>query len=226
MRLSHPSLHFSFEFDESQPAVWIIERSDLYREYVNEIGKQCDGLEGSFILSEGWKLINIPKSTLVITDLLHLELNGKKQGGMLLKRFVDIANDGKFVQTTLLLKDAIDSWALQLENEIPIAIIHERAIDTVDLLKALGIRFDHDNCELPELLCYFIRICAEFLKINVLIIVGMHAVMTGTEIEAVYQTALYEKVSIIDIERAVPDQHSNREKWYVLDKDLCEIYKE
>lgn len=114
----------------------------------------------------------------------------------------------------------------ELEDGISLAVTHITTIDAVSLFKALEVRFDNEIEDLPGKLCSYLKICAEFLKTRLIIIVGMHESMTSEEIALVHRTAVYEKVSLLDIERHVPMDVQDFEKLYIIDNDLCEIYND
>lgn len=100
MRLAHSDFHFVMELDEVKPAVLVIERSELFRKYVGEIRGQCEGEKGGFVLSMNREPIEFPKKAIMITDLFHLDLNGKKQLTALHKKLNMLALSSEFLLET------------------------------------------------------------------------------------------------------------------------------
>ena len=90
-------------------------------------------------------------------------------------------------------------------------------------MKACGIKFDENINDLAELLCNYLKICASYLDIRLLIVVGLHMNMNSEALKYVYSTARYEKIAILDIERYRPREKLQFESYYIIDEDYCEI---
>lgn len=223
MRLAHSDFHFVMELDEVKPAVLVIERSELFRKYVDEIRGQCEGEKGGFVLSMNWEPIEFPKKAIMITDLFHLDLNGKKQLTALHKKLNMLALSSEFLLETTRIKQAISTWLLFLEEEIPFPIAHEEDFSVIDLIKASAVRFENTCASLPKQLETYAKICAEFLGINLLVCVGLHDMLTTEELELFYMGCSYEKIMVFDIERHDPEILLPVETRHLIDKDLCEI---
>ena len=187
---------------------------------------QTDGANGRFVLSDNWEPIEIGKNLLLVTDPFHLELNGKKQTSALAKRLNALAMSEHHIQSTLELQDQINRWIMELEEDLPYVTVHNDSLDIGTVLKAAGIRFDETAEKLEEKICSLIKISAEYLNIKLLALVGIHTVLGNESIREIYKTAIYEKISIMDIERYRPESLLDCETPYIIDRDLCEIYND
>ena len=94
------------------------------------------------------------------------------------------------------------------------------------MLKTTGIRFDDETTDMKERLCNFLKICAGFLQTRLIVIPGLHSHLTQESLTEIYKAAMYEKVAIMDVERYNPDIKLPCEKYYIIDRDNCEIYND
>ena len=226
MKLAHPDMHFTISISEDRFPLLILERSDIFQEYILQLCRQAEGSSGPFVLSDNWIPIDMGKSTFVLTDLFHIELNGRQQTTALIKYLNSMAVSEQHIQNTLSLQEVLFQWIVDLETDLPFAVIHNTNIDISAVMKAMGIRFDDETENLSEKICSLIRICAAYLKTRLLIIVGLHDVMDPEELEIIYKTAMYEKLPILSIERHQPLSTLAYEQLYLIDRDLCEIYND
>jgi len=226
MKLAHPDMHFVMDVDEDVFPVLVLERSDLYVRYIDQLDRQAEGEDGPFVLSENWEPMAVGKYVLVLTDLFHIDLNGRKQTAALYKQLNTLAVSERHHVETLALQSSIQRWIIGLENDLPYATIHNHEADMGAILKAAGIRFDDGDASIVEKLCTYIKICAAYLKTRLLVIAGLHDCLTPDDLRAVYQTALYEKLPLMSIERHAPDEAQPCENIYIIDRDLCEIYND
>ncbi len=226
MILSHPDFHFSVNISENRFPVLVLERSDLFHCVISTIISQSEGDNGPFVLSENWEPLDISKSVIVLTNLFHVEINGRKQMAALNRALNTMALSEHHYQSTCALQNSILNWALDLENDLPCATIHNESIDISTLLKTAGIRFDDETSDITERLCNFIKICAEYLHAQLIVIANLHSHLEEQALNEIYKTAMYEKIPILNIERNLPDFKMSCEKYYIIDRDNCEIYNE
>ena len=225
MRLAHQEFHFVIRFSENVIPVLVLERAELYRKYVCELSEQCDGARGGFVLSKNWEPVELGKSAVLLTNLFHIDINGKRLLAALQKKLNAVAVSPQYIQETNTIRQAISTWLLCLENEMPYPVAHEE-IQVNDLVKASGVHLPfYDNSE-TEALTVLLKMCADLLKAQLLICVGLHDCFTSEELEEIYKAAAYEKVYMMDIERHQPDSTHPNERCYIIDKDYCEIYNE
>ena len=226
MKLAHPDLQFIMSISENRFPVLVLERPDVFFRLISQLCAQTEGVAGPFVLSEDWEPLDIGRTVLLITDMFHIDLNGRKQTSALSRHLNSLAVSEHYIQSTLEMKDIINRWALELENDIPLATVHNESVDIGAILKAVGIKFEDNSREVSEQLCGLIKICASFMNVRLLAIVGLHTCLENKAIEAIYQTAMYEKVPILDIERHMPETRLPCEKCYIIDRDNCEIYND
>lgn len=219
-------VHDSVEITESKFPVLVLERPELYFRLVSELCDQAEGVPGSFVLSESLDLLDLGKSVHVVTDLFHIDLNGRKQAVALGKHLNSLAVSEKHIQSILKIKSAIHEWAMELEEDLPYPTAHHEDLDIGSVIKVLGIRFDEDMAELGEKLCSLIKICAAYLNIRLLVFVGLHSCLDEFALHELYKTAMYEKMPVLDIESDAPSNRLQCEKYYIIDSDYCEIYNE
>ncbi len=206
--------------------VLILEKSSLFHRLITHFCQQSDGANGPFVLSEKWESIDIGKSVYVLTDLFHIDLNGRKQSSFLMKELNSLAVSERHFHTTISVQDTISRWIFDLENDLPFALVHNDSVDYSAIIKCMGIRFNDNTTVLLEKLINYIKISAAYMHAKLLVLVGLHANLENEALQEFYKTAIYEKLPIIDIERYMPDHKLPCEKVYIVDRDDCEIYND
>ena len=225
MRLAHPDWKFVLEFRENETPVLVIEDPRRLRQAAGELARQADGEEGRFVLSKDWEPIEIEKNLRVMTDVFGLDVNERKSLSALHRELHRAAEGEKYFLKTAELKTQLARWMAALEMETPYALEYEDA-NVPALLKALDVRFENPPSELTERLAQWMRIQTAFLSVRCIVCVNLRALFDVEELRQLYQCARYEKVHLLMLENRAEGKIDPGERFFVIDKDLCEIYDE
>lgn len=226
MRLAHSDWHFVIPFCENEIPVLVVERPSLLRRYIAELQQQLQGERGNFVLSRNWEPIPIEKHMLLATDVFSLNLNERKSINALYKQVNSLAHDEKHLLETSHLQSALQQWLNSVEQSLAYPVCYQREIAVADLLKAVDFRFDDHQQDITERLDRYLQILAEFLRCDVAVFLGLRQYFDEDEMRLLYRMANYRKQHVLLLEPIVPTQKVEGERWFILDKDLCELYTE
>ncbi|MCH5267662.1 MAG: type II-A CRISPR-associated protein Csn2 [Lachnospiraceae bacterium] len=223
MKLVHPDLQFQIEFAENTIPVCIIESPVRWRKIQKEMFSQCQGGDGSWVLSTGEKELKLNKSVEMIFNPLQLEENQRRILNGVLQSICQMAVNERYWKKGQELNTTIQGFFAELEMEYPFEYQINEEIDFSALAKAMGIRIEQEyETDLERLLQYCI-LAKEILKANLIIFWNLHNYFSVQELESLYQEISVRKWNVLLMENSVVHKIPV-EKYYIIDKDNCEIY--
>ena len=93
-----------------------------------------------------------------------------------------------------------------------------------DPLKLMGVQTETEKeMGLLEKLTQYIKVMAELLQKELVILVNIRSYLNETQINKLSQMACYYEISLLFIENIQRD-FSNQREYYIIDKDGCDVY--
>lgn len=97
-------------------------------------------------------------------------------------------------------------------------------IDSVEsLIKLYNVSIDSSEKSLAEQLLLYMKICRDFFKKKLFVILNLKSFLSKDEIELFYKATFYEKFDLLLIESSQKEAPRDCEKVKIIDEDLCEI---
>lgn len=225
MKLVHPELTFCIECNSMQTKVpvLVVESPSKWREVQKEFLMQQNGEEGSWVLSENDKELKFSKSIEMILNPLQLEENQRKIMSAFLKSFAEKAVSEMHWKDGQELNTRIQMFFGRLETEYSFAYNIADEIDFSSLAKAMGIQIATEyETDLERLLQYCILL-RELVQPKLLVFWNLHDYFTKDELLLFYDEIHRREWNVLLLEHFVAEKLGG-EKWYIIDKDNCEIY--
>lgn len=202
--------------------LWIIESPSLFRKYIGELKYQIGHKDGSFILSDSDKQLDVEKCMDIVISPMEIDVNNKKFINKVYSKLKDISVSEEYYIYTRELIGRITEYFLNIEKEMEIDLDYEE-VDFNQLLKSLGVKiYDYDG-DIIEKIGQYLHISANLLKKKVIAFVNLSTYLEIYEIEEIIKEANYLKINLILIENHEIDLSMNK-KCYIIDKDNCEIF--
>ena len=211
------------EIHENQIPVLVLEDPAIFSDIISEFYRQTAGEDGNIVLSEQNKLLSVSKSVLIISDYFSLDLNNRKIQNQLFQQLEDTCVD------LGMLKDEFTRQGIEIIDRALLSsqfdhVSYNLEISWNDIFKLFQVKIEEDYITLQEKLISFLRVCAQLLKLKLLVFVNLKAYLSEKELLEVYDMATYLKIQLLLIE-----SHENinlsQEKYYIIDKDKCLIIK-
>lgn len=139
MKLVHINLNEGILVDAINCTEWVIESPEYFSEYVMELAGQVEGKEGRFVLSDNEKEVDISKNVELIFNIFVLDINEKKLISKLYMELEKLTADERFYVKTQEMKQYLQEYLLQLEQETDYILDLADEIDFASLFKAFGI---------------------------------------------------------------------------------------
>ena len=70
----------------------------------------------------------------------------------------------------------------------------------------------------------YMELMVQIFHIHCLVFVNLKSFLRTEELEDLYKAAAYKKVHLLLLENRAEEEQNERERWFIWDKDLCEIY--
>lgn len=224
MRLAHPEMKMVLPLMENQATLLAVEHPALFRRLIEDLLRQTQGLKGGFVLTKDWSTLPLEKNLALVTDPFTLNINERRQLTALHKQTAFLANSERLYLKTAQLQSSIDDWLALIEEESPYAVQYETQAQPEALLKQMNFRFLDEDDDFPLRLERFLKVQAEFANVRVDVFLNLRSFLNLEELSLLYRSAFYLKVRLLLLESVKPENLLDCESWFLIDKDLCELY--
>ena len=187
--------------DSQRITEWIVESPDLFSQIVQQLQQQINGGSAGFVLSDSEKELALSKCAEMIVNPFAIDFNDKKIQKKLYAELLEISKGEELYLTT------------QTDVEV----------DMLALFKAMGIQVQDYAADFFETLIQYIKVMADLMKKKLIIFVNIRSYLNDIQIEQVSEIAVYNEIAILFIENIQRD-FSKQRRYYIIDKDGCEIY--
>lgn len=223
MKLVHPDLQFQINFFSDKIPVCIVESPFRWRMMQKELLAQYQGEEGDWVLSHNDKELKISKTVEIILNPLQLDENQRKLMNAFLKSFSENATGVSYWKLGQELNIAVQKFFCEIENEYSFGYQIAPEIDFTALAKAMHIQIETQyESDLERLLQYCI-LTEELLHTQLFIFWNLRNYFSNEEVAMFYEESIRRNWKILLMENFVSERIEG-EKWYIIDKDNCEIY--
>lgn len=221
MRLINTNYDIDLEFKENETQVLVIESKQLLSELLWDFLRQYSGNDGDFILSTDSKILNIAKACDLIIDPFRVDFTNRKINTKLHQELSEIIQEDFYEEI-----GNINTLAMQVldgaSSKIPYPLTYDINTDISAFLKIYDIKIDDYSDNLLERICIYLKLMSSICDVKLFIIVGISNFIDNTGLKALYETAFYEKVSLLIVENNERDW-LNDEAVTIIDKDRCLI---
>lgn len=223
MRLIHYELTEAILDENTTFTEWIIESSEIFSEYIQELNGQLAGEEGRFVLSENNKELDLAKKADMVINPFSVDVNSRKILNKLYQELTGLSREEQMYTKTLELFRHIQEYMLDLEQCTSYILEFDQEIDIVALLKAVNVHYEVKDVDFLEKIVQYIKIMAAVAGTKLFVIVNLRSYLTDLQMQNLIQECEYQDIKILFIEN---QQRSCMKggKRYIIDIDKCEIY--
>lgn len=219
MKLVYADLFPPFILECDRVNLISIEHGSLYYRLLNEFSAQCDGRDGGFVLSDNNKLLNISKTTDLITSFIPFDSNPKRLVTKLYSRLESMCVSEMYDKTIKLradISDFMSSACLMLESDTE----YDLQVELKTLFKCLELKFSCNSERLSDkLVNYFIN-SYELDGRRLFATVGLLNFLSAEEADLFFQTVISHKLTLLMFENGA-DHHGSPVNRMTIDKDYC-----
>lgn len=178
--------------------------------------------QGRFVLSDNEKEVDISKNVELIFNIFALDINERKLISKLYMELEKLTADERFYVKTQEMKQYLQEYLLQLEQETDYILDLADEIDFASLFKAFGIKYEVLEENFLERLVRYMRIVERLLKKKLFVFVNLRSYLSNQQIDELIKEATYQEIQLLLIETCARDCIEGVTR-YIIDKDGCEI---
>ena len=221
MKLVYPGIETHIILEQGKPTFIIIENQKLFREVVQDIFNQLNGIEGKSVLSDDDAIVPLNKKIDLILDLFALNCNSHKMLSKLQSELAQIAVGEELYKETSDILSKLQMYAGMLADNAKYPLNFNEELGIEELVKALNFKFDLQDESILEKIVSYMIVSKEYLKIDTFVFINLQSVITSTELKELFKQIAYEKITMLLIESFCRDKITDEYR-IVIDNDLCE----
>lgn len=222
MKLVYPGIETHIILEQGKPTFLILENAKLFREVVQDIFNQVNGIEGKAVLSDEDEIIPLNKQIDLILDLFSLNCNSHKMLSKLQGELAQIAVGEELYKDTSDILSKLQMYAGALADNAKYPLKFNEEMGIVELVKMLNFKFDLQEESILEKVVSYMIVSKEYLKIDTFVFINLQSVITSAELKELFKQIAYEKITILLIESVSRDKIMDEYR-IIIDNDLCEI---
>lgn len=220
----YEAFEYPIEFEENKVNVICIEKPECFREFIEDLQEQIEDEEGKFVLSEDGEELSFKKSVYLVTDLFNLEFNERKVLNQIYERLDEYAGSEEMYLQTCEMQSHLYEYLEKLMGAVDYPLAYSQQVDLTDLYKAVELKVQTEYENLLEKLIDYMEMLVQIFNLRCMVFVHLKSFLEESELEELYKAASYKKVNLLLLENRDYEQKNEREKMFLWDKDLCEIY--
>lgn len=221
MKLLYPAYEIVLPLEENRMSRLCIESPNAFAEIVQSLYEQCKGGEGGAILSDGTKPLPLSKRAEMILEPFSLTFASSKINKALYKELDQIVKDDCPMEY-MALQGALQTFTENILLKVPYPIAYDDMVDYKDICKLLNVHIEDMYETVSEKLCGYVTLLSQLCDIELLFLVDCEKYLTDEDMQALRQTADYNKIILIHISTGLR-QRSEDDICCILDSDLCVI---
>lgn len=221
MKLQLKNFNFNVDLDDKINAI-IIENTIEYRKIVNSFINELNIKDGNILLSKDIELLMPDKYLFTFYDYFSFDIN-KYALNKFYKKLKEISML-EYSSETSNLKNKIEEYVYKITKEYDLYLDISCDLDIIEILKSLNVKIkQYDKLSLDKIINYM-NIISEIFNIKYFVFISVKNYLTEKEILDFYKYIIYNEFNVVLVEPNNVKTIQTKEKTYIIDKDLCEIY--
>lgn len=221
MKLQLKNFNFNIDLDEKINTI-IIENKIEYRKIVNSFVNELSIRDGNILLSKDIELLVPEKYIFTFYDYFTFDIN-KYALTRFYKKLKEIAILEHSIETSNL-KSKIEEYVFNLTKQYDMYLDISCDLDVTEILKSLNVKIKQYSELLLDKIINYINVINEIFGIKYFVFIGFKEFFTEDEILDFYEYIIYNDFNIVLVEPNNLKTVQTKEKIYIIDEDLCEIY--
>lgn len=221
MKLQLKNFNFSIDLDEKINTI-IIENKIEYRKIVNSFVNELNIRDGNILLSKDIELLVPDKYLFTFYDYFTFDIN-KYALTRFYKKLKEISMLEYSIETANL-KSKIEEYVYNLTKQYDMYLDISYDLDVIEILKSLNVKIKQYSELLLDKIINYINVINEIFGIKHFVFIGFKEYFNEDEILDFYEYIIYNDFSIVLVEPNNLKTVQTKEKTYIIDEDLCEIY--
>lgn len=223
MMLTSRKYDVKLQFHENEASVLIVEDPEVFSDMIGELQEETNGVDSSFVLSEGTDLLKIAREMELVIDPFSLDFNSRKMQQCLYGEWGELAKNCDVEKADINMRIVRLLEAIEIRSVYG-NISYQMDFEWESLFKIYQVRFAMDFSDLEEKITEYIKLLSGLVRVKLLCFVNLKSYLSEEQLERIYQVASYNKLTLLLLENLERKQ-LKQEKTYIIDRDRCLIIK-
>lgn len=202
--------------------VIVIENKIEYRKFVYSFVNELNIRDGNILLSKDIELLVPEKYIFTFYDYFTFDIN-KYALNKFYKKLKEISMVD-FSYETAILKTNIEEYVYNITKQYDMYLDISCDLDVTEILKSLNVKIKQYSELLLDKIINYINVINEIFGINCFVFISLKEYFSDSEIIDFYNYINYNDFKVVLVEPNNKNNFQTKEKIYVIDEDLCEIY--
>ena len=221
MKLQLRNFNFMLDLEENINVI-VIENKIEYRKFVNSFVNELNIRDGNILLSKDIELLVPEKYIFTFYDYFTFDIN-KYALNKFYKKLKEISIVD-FSYETAILKTNIEEYVYNITKQYDMYLDISCDLDVTEILKSLNVKIKQYSELLLDRIINYINVINEIFGINYFVFISLKEYFSDSEIIDFYNYINYNDFKVVLVEPNNKNNLQIKEKIYVIDEDLCEIY--
>lgn len=221
MILCYPQMETVLDFTSGKIPTLVIENPAFLRQFMMELYAQTEGEEGSFVLSDKGKNLEISAWIEVMDHCLNFQLNTKSLLGKIQTALERTAVNDLFFLKTIELLQSVEQYMDELAFTYDCDLVYQRCT-AAGLIKAMSVHIRDAYDDPLERLLDYMELVREFDQDKLFVLLHLRSYFTEEQTARFLKTVVDHgyRVLLVDSQDYEKLPEENR---ITIDKDLCEF---
>lgn len=221
MKLQLRNFNFMLDLEENINVI-VIENKMEYRKFVNSFVNELNIRDGNILLSKDIELLVPEKYIFTFYDYFTFDIN-KYALNKFYKKLKEISIVD-FSFETANLKTNIEEYVYNITKQYDMYLDISCDLDVAEILKSLNVKIKQYSELLLDKIINYINVINEIFGIKYFVFISLKEYFSDSEIIDFYNYINYNDFKVVLVEPNNKNNFQTKEKIYVIDEDLCEIY--
>lgn len=221
MKLQLRNFNFILDLEENINVI-VIENKIEYRKFVNSFVNELNIRDGNILLSKDIELLVPEKYIFTFYDYFTFDIN-KYALNKFYKKLKEISMVD-FSFETANLKSKIEEYVYNITKQYDMYLEISCDLDVTEILKSLNVKIKQYSELLLDKIINYINVINEIFDIKYFVFISLKEYFSDSEIIDFYNYINYNDFKVVLVEPNNKNNFQTKEKIYVIDEDLCEIY--
>lgn len=219
--LCFPQMENIFDFSGTRIPSLVIENPKFFRDFMLDLYGQAAGEEGSLVLSENGKQLEISTWVEIVDNCLHFEINTKMLLGRLQSALERTAVGETFYSKTAAILQSVEEYVDSLSFGFSCDLVCRKCTPAA-LIKAVSVHVRDEYEDPLERLTDYMELVREFDRDKLFVLLNLRSYFTDAQISAFLKTISSNRYHALLID-CVDRPKLAEESRITVDIDLCEF---
>ncbi len=210
----------SFDFETFDLLTLVVENRTSLLNYLRYLHNDFRGSEHYWTIIKDGDSLPLDEIADFIPDLFSLDINSKKNINALYKLLRKTYYESLKCDIEQL-KERASSIINEISMDFDLELVVSNDIKADDLFKIMDLRFEDSELSERELFIKYCQTINELRGVSIFFTAFLHTFFSSKDLDIITNEIKYRRIKLFNLESAYPKETLEKEKFIVVDSDLC-----